>query len=268
MAPLLLVSLLLHAAALYGLSRLTTRQGRAEQAAEAVVAYLELGGPTRTAGPSSVPRATAAPVAAISTPAAPAAVPRLPASAAPSAESAKASAGAAPAAVTPPATGASSGEVGIREAGNHQSVGRPAGGGAEVMGREAARTRAAALSQGVMAGTAAAAASPRGNPGTSGGMREVRGSYQAQLKRLIEAHKEYPLAARRSGREGSCRRRFALRRDGSLQRVEAVSSCGHPFLDAAASRAVSSVGTFPAPPAELSLDEPFEVTITFALAAK
>ena len=93
----------------------------------------------------------------------------------------------------------------------------------------------------------------------------MRGSYQALLKRLIEAHKEYPLSARKSGREGSCRRRFVLRRDGALQQVETVTSCGHPFLDAAASRAVSSVGSFPPPPAELPLDEPFEVTITFAL---
>ena len=59
-----------------------------------------------------------------------------------------------------------------------------------------------------------------------------------------------------------------LRRDGSLQSVEPVDSCGHPFLDAAATRAISSVGAFPPVPAELSPDEPFEVTITFALARK
>ncbi len=59
-----------------------------------------------------------------------------------------------------------------------------------------------------------------------------------------------------------------LRRDGSLKSVEPVDSCGHPFLDAAATRAISSVGAFPPVPAELSPDEPFEVTITFALARK
>ena len=130
-------------------------------------------------------------------------------------------------------------------------------------GRAASDSGTSALPKGAGAGPAAAS-----SPGKAGAHRELRGNYQALLKRLVEAHKEYPLAARKSGREGSCRRRFLLRRDGSLQQVESLSSCGHPFLDAAATRAISSVGAFPPVPAELSPEEPFEVTITFALAAK
>jgi protein TonB len=94
-----------------------------------------------------------------------------------------------------------------------------------------------------------------------------RATYQALLKRLIDSHKEYPLAARKNGREGSCQRRFVLGRNGSLKHVEAVSSCGHVFLDEAATRAVTSVGTFPPlPDAFGGAEETFTITMTFALA--
>lgn len=95
------------------------------------------------------------------------------------------------------------------------------------------------------------------------------GAYQAQLKSLIEAHKQYPLACRKSGREGSCQRRFLLGRDGILRRVETLSSCGHPFLDAAATQAITAVGKFPPLPEEFKgIEESFSVTITFTLARK
>jgi len=91
--------------------------------------------------------------------------------------------------------------------------------------------------------------------------------YQSQLKRLIEAHKVYPLAARRSGREGSCLRRFTLGRNGAVKRVDAVSSCGHPFLDEAATSAITAVGTFPPlPDVFAGTEEAFTITMTFTLA--
>ncbi len=94
-----------------------------------------------------------------------------------------------------------------------------------------------------------------------------RGAYQALLKRLIEAHKEYPLAARRSGREGSCQRRFVISRTGLLKRVESLSSCGNAFLDEAATRAISAVGTFPPLPDDFKdAEEAFIITMTFTLA--
>jgi len=94
-----------------------------------------------------------------------------------------------------------------------------------------------------------------------------RAAYQALLKRLIEAHKEYPLAARKSRREGSCQRRFIIDRTGSLRHVETISSCGHAFLDEAATRAIASVGTFPPlPDAFGGAEESFTITMTFTLA--
>jgi len=89
------------------------------------------------------------------------------------------------------------------------------------------------------------------------------------LKRIIEAHKEYPLASRRKEEEGSCQRRFILSRDGALRNVETVTRCGHPFLDDAATRAITSVGKFPPFPAEIEGDEAsFTVTLTFSLSRK
>ncbi len=119
----------------------------------------------------------------------------------------------------------------------------------------------------------------RGGGGGGGGTRGARGSgtlttgselrrsaYEALLKRLIESHKEYPLAARRSRQEGKCLRRFILERSGALKRVEALSSCGNVFLDEAATRAITSVGTFPPLPDDYKGTEAtFIIPITFAL---
>jgi TonB family protein len=111
--------------------------------------------------------------------------------------------------------------------------------------------------------------SPISAPAGDGAAAARRGLYQAQLKKLVEAHKEYPVSARKLGREGSCLRRFVLGRDGALQRVESLSSCGHPFLDGAATRAITAVGKFPPLPEDFGgAAESFTVTMTFTLAAK
>ena len=105
-----------------------------------------------------------------------------------------------------------------------------------------------------------------GPSGTTGGSLQRRAAYQDLLKRLIEAHKDYPFAARRSRQEGGCRRRFALSRDGSIKRVEALSSCGHALLDEAATRAITAVGTFPPLPDEYKgAEATFTIIITFSL---
>ncbi|GFO59302.1 hypothetical protein GMST_16270 [Geomonas silvestris] len=102
--------------------------------------------------------------------------------------------------------------------------------------------------------------------GRTGAGAARRGSYQGQVKALIEAHKKYPVAARKLGREGRCERRLVLARDGSLKQVETVSSCGHPFLDAAATRAITDVGKFPPLPDEFGApQESFTVTMSFSL---
>jgi len=160
----------------------------------------------------------------------------------------------------------------VKTAGNggaQSKGGAPAAGGASNDGSaKAGLAQAAAHSGGGVplgafsGGSSALPRTPAPSPSRSG-------AYQAQLKSLIEAHKEYPLACRKSGREGSCQRRFLLGRDGSLRRVETLSSCGHPFLDAAATQAITAVGKFPRLPEEFQgIEESFSVTITFTLARK
>ncbi len=123
----------------------------------------------------------------------------------------------------------------------------------------------------------ATGAGPRGEGGTAGrgatpatvggDQSSQLAGYQALLKRIIEAHKDYPLAARKTGRQGSCQRRFTIGRGGSLKKVELLSSCGHPFLDDAATRAITAVRVFPPLPAGFKGGEAtFTVTITFTLA--
>ncbi|WP_324081768.1 TonB family protein [Geomonas sp.] len=131
------------------------------------------------------------------------------------------------------------------------------------------RGQAAAGRGGVARPEGGAVASRRSDSGTgpaSGGAAR-RESYQALLKRLIEARKEYPVASRRRHEEGSCQRRFVLGRDGSLKQVEEVTRCGFPFLDEAATKAVASVGKFPPIPEGIEGPEAsFTINITFTLA--
>lgn len=264
-APVLLASLLLHLAVLYGVSRLTGKEaGRVKAVSGAVVAYLELGMP---GGPG---RATAAlprnmeqePAAAL--PGAgsiPAGVPSQPLAMPISAQQP-----AAPLAA-PAAGAAASAARAVKEGSRDVTAARPAGVGKEGSAPETAVARQGGASHGGAAAAISAAPTAPGKGGNTVVARQLR-DYQAQVRSLIEAHKEYPLAARKSGREGSCQRRFQLGRDGTLQRVETVSSCGHPFLDAAATRAIGAVGKFPPLPDEFAAEEPFEVTITFTLAGK
>jgi protein TonB len=126
-------------------------------------------------------------------------------------------------------------------------IGSPAGAGAREVG-----SPGAARGDGAAGATAASA--------------QRRVAYQDLLKRLVEEHKDYPFAARRSRQQGSCQRRFVLSRNGSLKQVEELSSCGHSLLDEAATRAITAVRSFPPLPEEIKgTEEAFTVTIRFAL---
>ena len=93
--------------------------------------------------------------------------------------------------------------------------------------------------------------------------------YGALLKRHIEKYREYPLMARKSGREGTCSVSCVLGRDGSVRDVRITRSSGHEILDRSALRAVRSVGRFPAVPREIEGDEvSFDVPISFSLSAR
>jgi periplasmic protein TonB len=101
---------------------------------------------------------------------------------------------------------------------------------------------------------------------SAGGGSVRRTGYEALVIRLIEDHKKYPFAARKTGREGSCGRSFILDRNGSLKSVAVLTSCGSGLLDGAATCAITSVGTFPPLPKEIPGKEAkFNVIIRFTL---
>ncbi|MBI1921992.1 MAG: energy transducer TonB [Geobacter sp.] len=125
---------------------------------------------------------------------------------------------------------------------------------------------AAVTPPGSGSGTAGSGA-PSFRPGQGAG-RGATGldDYQAHLKKLIKARKEYPLMARRRMIEGCCLLRFTLRRSGDLKSVSILRSSGNGFLDEAAARAVTSVGSFPPFPSEFSGEEgAFTVSLSFTL---
>jgi len=94
----------------------------------------------------------------------------------------------------------------------------------------------------------------------------VRSGYLKKCRQLIELHKEYPLMARKSHREGTVLVHVVLKRDGSLLHCDIRRASGHTLLDHAALRSVRSVGRFPPFPPEVDDDElVFQVPVTFTL---
>jgi protein TonB len=103
-------------------------------------------------------------------------------------------------------------------------------------------------------------------PATSGNAQGERAGYLAQIRNLIDSHKEYPAMARKSGMEGTVHVRFVLDRDGMLKDADISRSSGKSLLDKAAVRAIASVARFPAIPESLN-GSPliFEVPVMFKL---
>lgn len=71
--------------------------------------------------------------------------------------------------------------------------------------------------------------------------------YAETVRSLIEAHKKYPLLARKGRQQGTVHVCFAIDRDGAVKWCRVEKSSGHRLLDRAASQAVYAVGRFPPP---------------------
>jgi protein TonB len=90
-------------------------------------------------------------------------------------------------------------------------------------------------------------------------------SYREQVLAAISAHKTYPPAARRTGREGGVRVGFRVDGNGAVSNIEVVSSSGSDALDRAAVQAVEGSSPLPSPPAELGESLSLVLTIVFSL---
>jgi TonB family protein len=103
-------------------------------------------------------------------------------------------------------------------------------------------------------------------PATSGNAQAERAGYLAQIRNMIESHKEYPAMARKSGMEGTVHVRFVLDRDGVLKDADISRSSGKSLLDKAAVRAIANVARFPAIPESLNGSALiFEIPVIFKL---
>ena len=176
----------------------------------------------------------------------------------------------APVAVTPPAP--ASRPVAAPGEGRTGQVSGPEGGGNMVLPPGGSPGGAGSLHSGGN-GPTAGSGTPGNGRATGGkgaaGSGAGRTGYETLLRRLIEAHKSYPFAARRAGWEGRCQRRFTLARSGRLLRVESLSSCGHPMLDRAATRAIADAAPFPPLPASYPGTEvSFTLPMTFSLSGR
>jgi periplasmic protein TonB len=78
-----------------------------------------------------------------------------------------------------------------------------------------------------------------------------RGQYEQQIARWVERYREYPLAARRRGLEGTAVVRLRLGADGTVLQALIVRDTGHALLDRAALGMIERAAPFPGIPSEL-----------------
>ncbi len=100
-----------------------------------------------------------------------------------------------------------------------------------------------------------AASLPRSAADAPRAQEDARQRYLAEIKNLVERHREYPLLARKSRMEGEVTVRARLARGGRLLQAQIENSSGRSLLDRAALRAVRQVANFPPVPAAISGDE-------------
>jgi periplasmic protein TonB len=79
----------------------------------------------------------------------------------------------------------------------------------------------------------------------------VHGQYEQEIARWVERQRDYPLAARRRGLQGTAIVRLRLGADGSLIQAQIVRDTGHSILDRAALAMVERAAPYPEVPAAL-----------------
>ncbi len=103
-------------------------------------------------------------------------------------------------------------------------------------------------------------------PGIGGSVETPTQSYDAYLALIrarIEANRNYPASARRSGHEGTTSIQVTIDSDGTLASAQVTQSSGHFALDRAATRMVQKAAPFPEPP-----QPTFQVTLPIAFALR
>lgn len=107
---------------------------------------------------------------------------------------------------------------------------------------------------------------PGTDPGAGSGSGVAMKSYLAEVRRLLEKHKNYPWIARQQHREGVVILKFTIGEDGAIADDTIARSSGHEVLDEAAQETLHKVGRFPPLPAALGRSHlTIQVPLTFRL---
>lgn len=97
-------------------------------------------------------------------------------------------------------------------------------------------------------------------------LEAVMTEYARKLHSRLAAQKEYPVAARRLGKQGVVVLRFTLRRDGSVVSSQVVHPSSHEILNDSARRILGSIQNFEPFPEELKQNlAEFEVPVEYRL---
>lgn len=111
---------------------------------------------------------------------------------------------------------------------------------------------------------AAPSAPPAPPPATTTAQTEqIRQDYLARLMAHLEAHKFYPVAARRRGVEGTVQVSFMVMDNGEIRQLQLSGS--HKLLHQAAAETVQRAVPMPSPPPEIAPPLPVSYGINFAL---
>lgn len=111
------------------------------------------------------------------------------------------------------------------------------------------------------AAAASSATDGRSDSGRDGEFAKASGAnspearYLAEIRALLEARKEYPVAARRMGHRGRVVVRFVLERDGRVQKAEIVSGSASEILNRAARGLIDGLRAVKPFPKEVALSE-------------
>ncbi len=118
---------------------------------------------------------------------------------------------------------------------------------------------------GAGSGTGAGAGGGTGTGRGAGSGSALQG-YLHQVKSILERNKSYPPMARRRHEEGVVVVSFTISADGAIAGVSIARSSGHSLLDQAAQETVSRTRKFPPIPAELQRSQlKIEVPLSFRL---
>jgi len=82
-------------------------------------------------------------------------------------------------------------------------------------------------------------------------LKDILQRFTRTVRKMIEAKKRYPLAARKSMIEGRVGVKMTILKNGQLERTEIVESSGHAILDRAALGSVRRSAPFPPLPKEV-----------------